>query len=88
MSPSINCENQNPVVPHWNNNQWVLVPLSEIDASDTPHFQFASTTCYTTGTPETINGFTYGEVFLGFFLIVFSMALIFNFIFTNFIKNN
>jgi hypothetical protein len=87
MKPTINCENLNPVVPHWESDHWELISLGEANASDTPYFQYASSTCQATGTPETINGFTYGEVFICFMLLIFSMALIFNFLFKNFIKN-
>lgn len=86
---TINCQNQNPVAPKWNGeDHWVLVPLDEFDSPGSiPVFQYASSTCQATGTPEIINGFTYGEIVICFFLIIFSMGLIFNFLFKNFIKN-
>jgi len=84
---TLNCENQNPVVPHLEGEQWTLIPLGEANASDMPYFQYASSSCQATSTIETINGFSYGEIFIGFMLLIFSMALIFNFLFKNFIKN-
>jgi len=87
MTPTINCQNQNPVVPHLEGEEWILIPLGEANASNTPYFQYASSTCQATGTPQTINGFTYGEIFICFMLLIFTMAIIFNFLFKHFIKN-
>lgn len=90
---TINCQNQNPVVLEWDAEieEWVLTPISEYAEPSPPKdgvpFQYTSTTCQATPTPEIINGFTYGEIVICFFLIIFSMAFIFSFLFKNFIKN-
>lgn len=88
MSPKIYCHYHDPVVvsPDGAEN-WELIPLGSAPGGVKPDFQFSSSTCYTTGTPEAINGFTYGEIFVCFCFLIFGMALIFNFIFTNFIKD-
>ena len=88
MTETMNCKYTDPVVadPNDLDGNWTLIPLGEAPLGVKPVFEFSSSTCYSTGTPETINGFTYGEVFICFFLIVFSIALIFNFLFIHFIK--
>lgn len=76
------------MVAHIEGENWILIPLEEAGIEDSSYFQFGSSTCITeaTGTPEVINGFTYGEIFIGFFLLIFCMFGIFNFIFKNFIR--
>jgi len=89
---TINCQNQNPTILIYDkqDSEWILVPFSELDNftdKDVVNFQYSSISCQATNTPETINGFTYGEIVICFFLIIFSMALIFGFLFKYFIKN-
>lgn len=89
MKQIINCNYHDPVVPYKTpSEEWTLIDFYEAPlGTSRSGFQFTSSSCEIQGGLETANGFTYGEVFICFFLIVFSMALIFNFIFRNFIKD-